>query len=273
MKSSGWPESEIAVFAALQAMGPLTLKTTVYHSGVAISTAHTALASLAAKGITETMAVNDETLHYLNPDYLPQWYAQKGHEYESKKERASQYVQSAGFPDRIVLPKQRIYTGEEGIVKSFQRMLEACSQGDQILSVFRAAFGVRFPLQQRIDAKHIPHRVKKGIRLRQIAFEGPMSREYQQRDRDELRETKIVPHQLLEKFLRVIPHISHKPCNTEITLFGDSVHWMSFDEHNASAAIISDTYLVSTIRFSLEALWYALSSYQEMEHRFAASQS
>lgn len=122
-------------------------------------------------------------------------------------------------------------------------MLELSGEGGEIMSILSADGRIAAKLQEYFVTEFVPNRVKKKIRNRIIAADSPKIRAYQQRDAQELRETKILPDGKLPLN------------NSELNIFGDHVLTMSFEERNGYASIIADKSTADVWRGVFDALW------------------
>ncbi len=98
-------------------------------------------------------------------------------------------------------------------------------------------------LQEFFVQEYVPSRVRQGIFIKNIALESPKAIAYQRNDKDELRQTKLIS----KDFFPVI--------NTEINLYDDCLHCMSFNSKTAFALIIQDQAIVSILHAIFNLLW------------------
>ncbi len=131
-------------------------------------------------------------------------------------------------------PKVKFYEGVEGIKTAYQDILDT---GETIygLSDYEKMFTL-------IDADYLwsfpSERTKRKIKFFGIAQDGPMGRAVKQKDKAQLRETRLVKSNF----------------ETEINIYGNKVAMMSFRRPGA-AVIIEDSAIVQTLKSVWKAWW------------------
>ncbi len=141
----------------------------------------------------------------------------------------------------------RFYEGTEGIMQSYRDMVEDC-QGDKIHGFFSVVEDVRPDLQEFFLEEYVPERAGKGIHIDNIAFKSPKSIQYQKDDARDLRVTKLVTEDIFPRL------------NSEINLYDDCLHCMSFDKENAFAFIVKDKYMVAILKGLFKVAWRSLDT-------------
>ena len=98
-------------------------------------------------------------------------------------------------------------------------------------------------LQDRLWKEYVKARVDRGISMENLALDTPKARAYKERDKQELRETRLVPY-------GVFPHV-----NIEINVYGNRIMWMSFTPDNAYAVIMHDEFFTKMWTANWQMLW------------------
>jgi len=134
-------------------------------------------------------------------------------------------------------PKIRFYDGVNGIKKVYEETLEL-NRGEEILSIATATLMTKY-LDNWIK-DYIKRRAKKGITIRTIAEDSAEARDISERDKAELRKSKLVDK---EKF----------PFANEINIFGNKVMIASFKD--LMGIIIESAEVAKTMRAFFELAW------------------
>ncbi|MFZ2192656.1 MAG: helix-turn-helix domain-containing protein [Candidatus Moraniibacteriota bacterium] len=135
-------------------------------------------------------------------------------------------------------PRVRFYQGEEGIKTAYQDLL---LEGKTVYGF--SDYEKMFESMQHFDMWRIPkERVKRNIKFFCIAKNGPMGQEVKRKDKEELRETKLVENIQFE---------------TEINIYGNKVSLISFREPFA-CVIIEDPAISQTLKSVWQSWWNLL---------------
>lgn len=109
-------------------------------------------------------------------------------------------------------PKVRLYEGIEGIKTIFEKTLE---KNEEILAF--TSFAVGHDYVDEWGHEYVKRRAKKGISMRDIAEDSPESQDHKAHDKEEKRETRLVPK---DKF----------PFTNEINILSDWVMIVSWKD-------------------------------------------
>ena len=132
--------------------------------------------------------------------------------------------------------------GVKGVKQSYRQVLDEC-KGGEIRSVFSVEENKESELEKFFESEYIPQRIKNKIQLKNIAVESPESIYYKGTDDKQLRETKIIPRG------------SFASADTEISIFDNNLHCMSFYENSCFALMLKDKSLVSMLTSIFDILW------------------
>ena len=139
-------------------------------------------------------------------------------------------------------PKIRYYEGVEGVRQSYLDMIKSCKTKNMV-AIFAVVETIGVELQNFFVNEYVPARVKKGINIKNICLQSPKTLQYKKRDQMELRSTKFVS----KKHFPLI--------NTEVNLYDNSMHYMSFDADNYFAMIVEDKYISAMFKAVFNLLW------------------
>lgn len=246
LENTGWTLNEIAVYSALLQKGGMDLTTVSYETGIAISTLQGVIKSLLLKKMINKTMINDKPVYTIsNIDALQKWTKGFAKQFEHYENQMQNFIHQYDFNPQIFASKVRFYEGHKGVQQSYRQMVKDCSEKKitEMVGFFSVIEEVGVELQQFFLNEYVPSRVKNGIHIRNIAMESPKSNTYQKNDARDLRQTKLISKEYFPAL------------NTEINLYDDYIHCMSFDEKSAFALILKDKQLVSILKAMFELLW------------------
>ena len=243
LEKTDWSENEILVYSALLEKGAMDLSTISQETGLAISTVQYSIKQLLGKKMLSKTIVNEKP-NYLVSDIekLKKWIKGFTKQFDHYTENVEKFVEQYDFNPQMTTSKVRFYEGYRGVKQAYKQMLKDCKD-DEICAFFSVVEDIGKDLQDFFVKEYVTERVKKGIRMKNIAMESPKALSYQKNDDKELRQTKLIS----KEFFPAI--------NTEINLFDDYMHCMSFDEKGAFALIIQDDKLVAILKAIFVLLW------------------
>jgi len=131
-------------------------------------------------------------------------------------------------------PRIRFYEGDDGIYKVMKDYLSASKE------VFKFANHEQFKLALKYDSQLIEKRIKNKIFLKMIVPDLPKSREWQTKDKSQLRKTKIVSN---KKY----------PFKTEVTIYSNKIALTSYKEK--IGIIIESKQISETMKFVFNLCW------------------
>ncbi len=145
------------------------------------------------------------------------------------------------------LVQKRLFSeGYEGVKNSYRDMVNECNT-DNMIAIFSVVEEIGVELQDFFVNEYVPERVKKNIHMKNLCLESPKAIKYKANDEADLRETKFVSKEYF-------PTI-----NTEINIYGDAMHYMSFDNQNSFAMIVHDKYISSMLKAVFNLLWQKIN--------------
>ncbi|HOX41538.1 MAG TPA: hypothetical protein PK263_05090, partial [bacterium] len=135
-------------------------------------------------------------------------------------------------------PKVRFFEGKEGVVSAFEDTLKQPA-GSEIL-MYSTTRGFYSEVPSYLDS-YLKKRVAKKISVRLILPDDPLSVEYAKKDKEQLRQTRLVP---AAKF----------PFTNEIDIYGNKLAIVSL-EQEWLAVIIESESIAKTQRMIFELAW------------------
>jgi len=88
-------------------------------------------------------------------------------------------------------PRVRFYEGEQGFIDICQRSLDKAEKEILFISSMHGFYDVT---TAAYDQDHyIPERIKRGLRIKVIAFDDKYTRAFQKNDKEKMRETRLLP--------------------------------------------------------------------------------
>jgi sugar-specific transcriptional regulator TrmB len=188
--SAGFPSKEVGVYLALLELGKGTVSQIARKAGINRTTGYDILDSLVTKGVVSISGKEPKQEYIAEPPESIKKYIQK--EIESKK-FALEEVESI-VPELTTLhnmtsrPKVFFYEGKEGLQKVYEDTL---SSHEEILA-YASVEDIK-PTLPHYFPEYYKRRAKKGIPIRAIFPESADARERASLDKEEIRQTLIVP--------------------------------------------------------------------------------
>jgi guanidinoacetate N-methyltransferase len=243
LSKTGWTENEIAIYSTLLEKGAMDLTNISSEASIGKSTLQYTLKQLSMKKMISKSRLNNKPIYSVSDlGQLKKWVRAFVKQFQQYQESMESFIAQYDFNPKAFTPKLRMYEGHKGVRQSYRDILESF-EGEEIVAIFSVVEEVAKDLQDFFVHEYVPERVKRGIKMRNIALDSPKSLAYQARDTEELRQTLLVS----PEFFPVI--------NTEINIFNDMVHFMSFDSKSAFAAIIQDKNLSAILKAIFNLLW------------------
>jgi hypothetical protein len=134
----------------------------------------------------------------------------------------------------IKKPKIRFYEGDDGIYKVVKDYLTAHKEA------LKFANHEQFDLALKYDPELVTKRIKHNIFLKMIVPDLPKSWEWQQKDKSQLRKTKIVSN---KKY----------PFKTEVTIYNNKIALTSYKEK--IGVIIESKPIAETLKMVFNLCW------------------
>lgn len=242
---TGWNENEIAVYSALLEKGAMSLTDLSQEVSLPISTLQYVIKKLLVKKVVAKTLVNDKPFYRISDiSQLQKWIKGCLKEYENFDETINKFINQYDFNPEIYTPKVRFYEGVKGVKQSYKQVLNECPD-KEIKAIFSVIEEVSPELQKFLKEDYLQQRVKKRIHSQNIALHSPTGLDYQKHDQQNLSETRLIKNEFFPK------------TNTEINLYDDCLHCMSFNKNTAFALIVKDESLSAVLQSIFKTLWHA----------------
>lgn len=245
LRETGWLENEIVIYSELLEKGAMDLTTISHETGIGISTIQYAIKQLLAKKmLTKTMTNSKPFYSVSNIDGLKKWVSSYVNHFKQYQETVNEFVDQHDFDPKTYTSKIRFYEGYQGVKQSYRQMLKDCDE-KEIYAFFSVIEDIGLEMQTFFQNEYVPRRAEMGIKIKNIALES-MSANDIVSSKKLLSETKTVSR-------RLFPAL-----NTELNIYGDYIHCMSFDHDTAFAIIINDRQLALILKSIFNILWLKL---------------
>src|SRR3989339_1139143 len=215
LKQFGLSDKEAAVYAVLLTMGPSVVSEIASRSKINRTTAYDILESLVGYGLVSYVSEKKKK-HYVaeNPDLLVSYLEKKSKEFSQKAEEAKNILPELKSAYNLIpqKPKVKYYEGEEGIIAMYE---DSLTSRTEILSWLDTNQTAEF--DEEYFRQYYKRRAAKDIHIKGIVNEGPYSRVTEERNKEEKRELRIIPQELMN----VVP---------ESYIYDNKVSFMSLKE-------------------------------------------
>lgn len=245
----GLKDKEIKVYLELLHLKEASASVLSYKTGLTTGNTRYICNQLVKMGLISTTQKNNTTVFLMETPrklfFLLNEEKKKISEKEENVNRIIRDLEGIANPD-TKLPKVRFYEGYKGLKESYFRIINECKDFE-VYSIFSVVEEIGVDLQQFFVNEYVPKRVRHNIFMKNICLDSPKGRAYKKRDSEELRETRF----LSPDFFPTL--------NAEINIYGDFIHYMSFDETNAFAMIVRDEKLTEMLKSVFKLLWSTTS--------------
>jgi len=235
LKTLGIDEKQAKVYLACLELGQGTVGEVALKSGVKRTSIYNFLEEMKQKGlITEVEQTGKTVLVAEDPNNL---IARSQRQTEELKKSLPELLGVFNLPGNK--PKVKFYEGVEGIKTAYQDILDTgettygFSDYEKMFALMTSDYMWAFP----------PERARRKIKFYCITKDGPGGREIKSKDKEQLRETRLVKNIDFE---------------TDINIYGNKVAMMSFRRPGA-AVIIEDTAIAKTLKSVWKAWWEKLA--------------
>lgn len=144
-------------------------------------------------------------------------------------------------------PKVRFLRGKEGLLSAYADILENVRNTEILAYATGEGF---YEDEPEIQDNYIKNRTKQNIRVRAIAADLPETRRFTERDKEQLRETRLVPADAF-------------PFANEIDIYADKVAIMSLVKGEYLAVIIQSEPIARTQKAIFELAWRGAQNFQK----------
>lgn len=243
LQETGWLENEIAVYASLLDKGAMDLTTISQETSIGISTIQYAIKQLLAKKVITKTMINAKPRYAVSDvGNLKKWVSNYIGHFKQYQETVNEFVEQYDFDPKTFTSKIRFYEGYRGVKQSYRQMLKDCDES-KIFAFFSVVEEVGKDLQDFFNQEYTPKRAEAGISIQNIVLDRDKSSNHPILDKASLSESRIIAQEFLPDL------------NTELNIYGDYVHCMSFDQRSAFAIIINDRQLAMILKTVFSLLW------------------
>ncbi len=246
LANTGWGESEITVYSILIEKGKMGITSLSEATSIPVSSLQHTLKKLLAKRMIQKKTINSKPVYIAKgPKELHQWmndYAKQAQYFESA---VGKFVEQYDFHPDVHTPKVQQFEGKKGVVDSYRKVLKLCKT-NEIHSFFSTPPYVDPELKEFLVSEYIEGRKELGIHNKNIAVKGDIAKEYSQNPQRYLSETQLI---------QIDPNTLRDLSNTEINVFDNHVHYMTFDQSKSFGLIIEDRILSSLLQLLFHLLW------------------
>ncbi len=244
LSKTGWSENEIAAYSALLEKGAMGLKELSNETSISASTLQYVIKQLLLKKMLSKNYVNKKPVYFASDIIqLRKWVKGVSKQYETYKNTVDKFVDQYDFSPQMYTPKVRFYEGIKGVKQSYRTILEECN-GMEMRTMFAIDESGKSELEDFFVGEFNLERAKKGIKSRCLAVDCNESRNYFKTEKAELRITKVIPRGFL------LPNI-----DADITIFDNSIHYMSSNNNGVISMIIKDEGLSHILRTIFDSFW------------------
>ncbi|MFA7254273.1 MAG: helix-turn-helix domain-containing protein [Patescibacteria group bacterium] len=215
LQKFGLSQKEALIYLALLELGTGSVTQAAVRANINRTTAYDILEALVNYGLVSYVKEENKKRYAAgDPELLVSFLERKSREYQDKAAEAKRLLPELkgvynGAPQK---PKVKYYDGEDGIISMYEDSLTAKSQILSWLNTEQTAeFGADY------FEKYYERRTQKGITIRAIINDVPVSHEIKKRDIAELRQTRIIS----KEKMNIVP---------ECYIYDDKVSFMSLKE-------------------------------------------
>ncbi len=215
LKQFGLSAKEASIYLSLLELGASSVSQIAVKAKINRTTAYDILEALVQYGLVSY--VKEETKkHYVaeNPEALVGYLEKKGRALISKASEAKKILPELKSVYNLIphKPKVKYYDGEDGIIAMYEDSLTSRSEILSWLDPERTA-----DFSEDYFSQYYKRRAEKGIHIKAIVNDVPISHEINSRNKAEDREMKIIPRQMMD----IVP---------ECYVYDDKVAFMSLRE-------------------------------------------
>lgn len=238
----GLSDKEARIYLALLELGPSLASEIASKAKVNRTTAYDVLESLIGYGLVSE-SNKDTKKCYLaeNPDSLVRYLNRMSEEFKDRAKEAKEVIPELKSMYNIIAhrPSTRYFEGEEGIIAIYE---DSLNSGTEILSWLNTENIADFAYDY--FQEYYKRRAQKKIHIKAIVNDVPISHEIHQRDKEENREMRIIPKEMMN-------------IGPECYIYDDKVSFMSLKEK--FGVIIESKDIADAQRKLYELAWKAAS--------------
>lgn len=196
LKEFGLSDKESQVYTSLLELGPSLVSEIASKAAINRTTAYDILEALERYGLVSHVGEQKKRTYIAeNPERLISFLERKSKEFKAKAEEAKEVLpELKGIFNSIPRkPMVKYYEGEEGIITIYE---DSLSSKTEILSWLNTENTADFAYEY--FQEYYKRRAKKGIHIKAIVNDVPISHEIHKRDKVEDREMRIIPREMME---------------------------------------------------------------------------
>ena len=249
----GLSKKEQQIYLVLLGMGPSAVIPIAQKTGINRTTVYFLINELTKKGLVTSVESSGKTLFSVEPpekileliDTQESLAKDQLLALKKKKERIEKIMpELIGLTAMSPRPRVRFFEGKQGVISAFEDTLDQPS-GSEIL-MYSTIRGFYSQVPGYLDS-YLKKRVKKNIHVRLILPDDPGSSDYVQKDREQLRQSRLIP---AERF-----HFLN-----EIDIYQNKVAIVSL-EKEWLAVIIESESIAKTQKAIFDLAWEAAEKY------------
>ncbi|BCX14169.1 MAG: hypothetical protein KatS3mg085_701 [Candidatus Dojkabacteria bacterium] len=239
----GLNSKEINVYLTLLRIGPSSVMKIARETGIKRSTTHNVVEDLVAKGLASQTYYGARRMVVAEPPEKlsviidsKKWEIQKLE--ESIDEVVSRINEVVPTKDKMNDVDVKYFDGDNGFKDVVQRALKSGSKEILIISNVSEFFKVYN--KDYDDRIFIPKRIRKGISVRNLVLDDPMLNKLTKNDKEQLRETRILP--TTKKFL------------TTTYIYENEISIM-VSHQPYKAVVVNNKFIADTFKIMFDMLW------------------
>jgi sugar-specific transcriptional regulator TrmB len=242
LREYGLTNKESKVYLALLELGPSSVTEIAFKSKINRTTAYDILVALEQNGLVSHVGEQKKRTYVAeNPDRLVSYLDKKSKEFKSKADEAKEILPELKGMFNLIprKPIVKYFEGEEGILAIYE---DSLSSKTEILSWLNTENTADFAFDYFQD--YYKRRAKKGIHIKAIVNDVPISYEIHKRDKAEDREMRIISREMMD-------------IGPECYIYDDKVAYMSLKER--FGVIIESSDIADAQRKLYNLAWHAAS--------------
>lgn len=243
LSKTGWNENEILIYSTLLEKGSMKLADLSKETAIATSTIQYSVKQLITKRVIEKFYVNNKPVYRASDvEQLRKWMKGYGKQYEQMKIAVNNWIENYDFNPNIYTPKVRFFEGVKQVQNSYDQVLKEI-QEPLIVNHLYINYTPQNEIMSFFEGSFIPNRLKKNIAFKSVAVATDFARYFLKRNDEHNRDLKMINE-------AVDLHL-----NTEINVYDNCVHSVTFDHKSAFAMIIEDQSMAELQKGMIEKLW------------------
>ncbi len=241
LKKIGLSDKEISVYLTVYQCGSLTAGSISKRTKINRGTVYSLLKVLQTKGYVYSVSKKDAQFFLaVEPKKLIHVFEKQEKEIERKKQSLEgiiDEIEALKYPHTIK-PRVTFHEGEVGIRQIHQKIIEA----KQDVKSFFPSEMVPDYFRSFINKDFIKEKKKAGIKSKIVAPKSKRAEEIKARDKEENRQTKIVPKNKLD-------------IQAEISIFGQSIAMISYNPQEMMGTLIESEDMSNTLEQIFDYVW------------------